>query len=108
MGEKIEFEAVARWAYGDPGHLTLDVPRGKAINSLRYHVTLELMEPKLKPCPFCGSDAQIVERETGSFAGVRVVCISPRCGAQGKSLKTTDTESREYVIQAWNQRADNA
>lgn len=52
------------------------------------------MPKELKPCPFCGGEA-----ETIHCCGWKVYC--PSCG-----IKTPDSYSQErYVIEFWNKRA---
>lgn len=52
--------------------------------------------PELKPCPFCGGNAQIAGGED-YFWGE---CWD--CGAQ-----TRGSESRETAIEEWNRRAED-
>lgn len=57
-------------------------------------------EIKLKPCPFCGSDA---EMEQGKYQGLNtfyVRCLG--CGAQ------TDLEyAEEFAAELWNERVES-
>jgi Lar family restriction alleviation protein len=66
------------------------------------------MTEKLKPCPFCGSDNQIIENvsRTLSYRGrpfLRVQfcvnCVDCTCGALGGSIKD--------AIAAWNRRTND-
>ena len=61
------------------------------------------MFDELKPCPFCGGQAQLFVNN-----GVRVIC--PKCGASTKILVDGMTSSgvtgnaTRAVIEAWNNR----
>ena len=59
--------------------------------------TLEEMkgniEPELKPCPFCGSDAKVVEWYTAWFVQCHL-CQST----------SNFVDKREEAIEAWNRR----
>ena len=55
----------------------------------------------LKPCPFCGSKAELrlIENKSDGFN------YNPRCTNKsccGRSIK--QWESKEYAIYAWNKR----
>lgn len=60
---------------------------------------------KLKPCPFCGDEVDVLEYDLplpfGKF--IRVECRN--CGAKGSDW---DTGSRERAINDWNWRTDPA
>ena len=59
---------------------------------------------ELKPCPFCGGEARIVENDPlgmGKKEFFTYGAICPSCGAN--FWKNTETEAEE----AWNRRADN-
>lgn len=53
----------------------------------------------LKPCPFCGSDA---EMQQGKYRGMRTFYVSCHgCGAQ------TDLEyAEEFAEELWNERVE--
>lgn len=53
----------------------------------------------LKPCPFCGEKAKIVELRSGNS----VVCTNTHCWVATKYYDTP-----EKAIAAWNRRAGNA
>lgn len=52
---------------------------------------------KIKPCPFCGGEADV---DIGNFGGM--VCYCKQCFSQGKQCNT-----EEEAIEAWNRRIDN-
>ena len=54
-------------------------------------------ETELKPCPFCGSNADFIAEST------TIKC--KRCG--GAFIVTNPLISRLEVAQAWNRRAGN-
>lgn len=59
------------------------------------------MSKELKPCPFCGNDAEILEleyKEQQKVYGIR--CKSCFC-------KTGYYTSKSGVREAWNRRANN-
>lgn len=63
------------------------------------------MENKLKPCPFCGGEAEL-QQEIGkffreAFIHYRVVCKDSRC--RGASYNTW--VDKPEAIKAWNTRA---
>lgn len=49
---------------------------------------------ELKPCPFCGGEADV---DVGNFGGM--VCYCKQCFSQGRQCET-ETEA----IRAWNTR----
>ena len=57
---------------------------------------------KIKPCPFCGSEAEIEDNSLSNLKYFTVKCSNENCGASvhfcGKS------ESREEILSAWNNR----
>ena len=56
---------------------------------------------KLKPCPFCGGEARIIEHEfTGADNTYGIKC---KCGTQGFQF----WESIDDAIKAWNRRAQD-
>ena len=54
------------------------------------------MSGELKPCPFCGGKAIVVD-DNGEW---KVFCTNPDCDAQYGWCA-----SRAYVIRGWNRRA---
>lgn len=62
---------------------------------------------KLKPCPFCGGEAQLIKNEYGDNTGYAFV-ICQDCGNRAKKFsKSLDFCAVEEAIEAWNRRADN-
>lgn len=65
-------------------------------------------EPKLKPCPFCGGEAKLVDYgQEGDFEDWDVEC--EKCGilfvAPGKEEGWVTT--KEEAAEAWNRRAQD-
>ena len=61
---------------------------------------------ELKPCPFCGGEAEITEFDPfngyqGSMNMYSVHC--KKCGAE-----IVRNQNKDYAVDAWNRRADNA
>lgn len=54
---------------------------------------------KLKPCPFCGGRATVVEQGTG------ISCAWVECGQCGTRTRTLFGENKvDRVVAAWNRR----
>ena len=60
---------------------------------------------ELKPCPFCGSKAEIYENDYNSCRTVdyMVECSNDDCGGG-----TISDESKERAIAIWNHRTDKS
>lgn len=56
------------------------------------------MDPKLKPCPFCGNDTPGLSKQ-GVF--VKIICHD--CGIQTPDYHINDIEETE-IINDWNTR----
>lgn len=56
------------------------------------------MEHILKPCPFCGSEAEVGVR----FGVMMVKCANEECGA---TIENGYYSSEEETIDLWNRRA---
>lgn len=87
----------------------------------------EQTEQGLKPCPFCGGEADIYSNENeeykaGAFGYIRrgvptlYKCFCKSCGAIGPIAKIDkgcennswwQKETKKNAIKAWNRRADN-
>ena len=58
---------------------------------------------KLKPCPFCGGEAKIIQGSL--YYGYRVGCENRWCLMHPI---TFSYQTKEEAIKAWNKRADDA
>ena len=58
-----------------------------------------MAEIKLKPCPFCGGEAEVIAHNKFQF--YKVVC--KHCKAQGYQFFPNE----EQATEAWNRRADH-
>lgn len=79
---------------------------------------VELTHNELKPCPFCGGDAEVIEREAHSvFVGFAVRCKNCLCGTAAEyegQIKTLTgyvkfdaslADVLKSVVDKWNNRA---
>lgn len=57
------------------------------------------MEETLKPCPFCGAEAEIVRNGSGSYF---VRCADKQCAAKTRLYHENENGARL----AWNRRAE--
>lgn len=62
-----------------------------------------MVEIKLKPCPFCGGEAEIVRTENYGTGTFRFFAACLVCGVETPRVSRTMTQAAE----AWNRRADN-
>lgn len=77
---------------------------GAVVNPGMKHRTQIMPDPKLKPCPFCGSEA--VVQKSNSFCPYRPGCMEPICcGFFGDRIPY---KNKQDAIDAWNRRADEA
>jgi len=66
---------------------------------------------ELKPCPFCGSNVELVSYPIRGYNGCVEYSIScGKCGCRlnynkGDTIYRTDKEAKEYVITKWNTRS---
>ena len=73
------------------------------------------MMSDLKPCPFCGCNAGVLEREqlNGPIL-YKIVCNSKKCrghdsaGNVGSWMENGWRESREEAAELWNRRSERA
>ena len=56
------------------------------------------MTDELKPCPFCGGEAEIMRTDNGGH----IVCLYHNCNA----VSPTFYKSESKAIDAWNTRAE--
>lgn len=58
----------------------------------------------LKPCPFCGDDAQLekVERRSGTWYGV--ICRGTRNHGGTCAIEQVPSRTQEAAVQRWNMR----
>ena len=79
--------------------------------SRRKHETGgKTMSEKLKPCPFCGGEAELAYGGKGSFIAEGISFVRCKeCGAVGQKFEVSRKySSDEKAIDAWNRRIDNA
>lgn len=55
---------------------------------------------KLKPCPFCGNEAEVIKAHSSFLLPYTVVCTTEECGASVGKFRRT----REEAVGAWNTR----
>lgn len=89
--------------------------------SLRMMATLGVtyygergMEPliddsdRLKPCPFCGGEAEIGQIEgdenTPNVGGMFVQCLNPRCEASSALIYPCGDDPKPLLMERWNKR----
>ena len=97
MSKKIEFEGSPTFGVEGPRPL-FNVPEGIEVDMDRnYKITLEPIEPKLKPCPFCGLSEALSVSLTGPNGSYFVLCDS--CFTNGPYASTT-----HEAIEWWNRR----
>jgi Lar family restriction alleviation protein len=63
------------------------------------------MERELKPCPFCGSEAEASTTDIIVYKIHSVECSNEDCG--GRMSKGRDFNSLEEAITAWNHRSQD-
>jgi len=56
-----------------------------------------MTDERLKPCPFCGSEAQVKRTASWDFY---VKCVNPACGARTKNCHENETGA----VMCWNER----
>ena len=60
---------------------------------------------RLKPCPFCGSDAEFDEISEGQDTGSHFVqCISSACGASSARIFPLMDDVKALLLERWNKR----
>lgn len=65
------------------------------------------MATELKPCPFCGDKADVIQTKclTNDRVLYHVFHYSTRCATEG--IRTINTETPEEAIDEWNWRAED-
>jgi len=107
MGDKIEFEArpvvlgLADMNDFNAGRLVIQVPAVSTDPYRRYRVTMEPVEPELKPCPFCGSELNVWQDTFGEGDWV-IECQEYECD-WGKGHFATQAEAIQWA----NRSADD-
>ena len=62
------------------------------------------MATELKPCPFCGGEAEYITGKTHGF----VMCKEFMCGCKGPAVIISDLyAAKPLAIEAWNRRAED-
>lgn len=61
------------------------------------------MNKELKPCPFCGGEAEVKKSKQCLAIAYTVVCKDKLC--RGRSYKCVRAE--HIAIEMWNRRANN-
>lgn len=63
---------------------------------------------RLKPCPFCGSDAEFgqigSDQETPDAGGCFVQCLNSACGASSALIFPLMDDVKELLMERWNKR----
>lgn len=61
------------------------------------------MNEELKPCPFCGGEAEVIKLENYHTQSYRYFVTCRVCGAEIPRI----SRSRQQAKSVWNRRADN-
>lgn len=75
----------------------IDVANAMLLVGERYRVTLEPIEPELRPCPFCGGEAALFDDRNG------VRMYQARC-LECSTGRTLWANVKADAIAAWNRR----
>ena len=60
-----------------------------------------MKNPKLKSCPFCGSDAKLVKNYQGQ---VKIECTNLACRVSHGGWFDNPYGDARYAVNAWNER----
>jgi len=65
---------------------------------------------KLKPCPFCGGDAEIITLEGGDGdVNAGAMCVQcPSCGSASSLVYPLMDDVKDLLLERWNKRASRA
>ena len=74
-------------------------PLDYAVESWNMRVISNTRKSKLKTCPFCGGEGEVISAYGGKFAAT--------CGKPGCMAYLFPFDTKEEAIAAWNRRADN-
>lgn len=58
---------------------------------------------ELKPCPFCGGEAELITRKQCYADSYTVRCKNQGCRGRAQKL----VRAKHEAIKSWNRRADN-
>lgn len=58
------------------------------------------MSEKLKPCPFCGGESELVEEKHGKYSSLYFVACKGMC------IRQYHYKDKNRAIKAWNRRAN--
>jgi hypothetical protein len=62
----------------------------------------KVLKPSLKPCPFCGREANFASEDGEHW----IICSNPSCGSRPHTGHVGD-EFVDVICEKWNKRADN-
>lgn len=64
------------------------------------------MMPELKPCPFCGGEATVIQTKAYSTGVVLYHVWHYAFACPLREVRTENMETAEEAIEAWNRRHD--
>lgn len=66
---------------------------------------------RLKPCPFCGGEAEMIDmpEDSGDVTGAKFVqCTNSACMASSALIYPLMDDAKHLLLERWNKRADIA